>query len=548
MANKTVSNLNELTTVSNSDILLVETATETLKVTKGNLLKEVNEQLNAKSNASHTHDEYVTENELNSKGLATETFVTNKIAEATLEGSEVDLSGYATKEELNLKADATIVDSFTLRYRETNVGKYVESRATAYTYKNQFDISGFEYNGLFHACAVVDVSKYLGQTIKVKVESHAINVSGLVEDSKSEQFNMFGCDTSNVNDGKFDNSTRTIFSNINFSNGEMITEKEVNFGVKTSLPYIKICHAVGVKELPASLKWYLNVYINDEEVSVLKFGGVFSKEKVIVTPINDSTDGSTGGGTVSPPSTEILDGIYVNGDKVLVRDQLLVDYINDAVGSSQTDNPSSVLKGKKWNILGDSISHEGAYTNKHYYHFIAERNGMTTTSYGVSGTRISGSGSAMCVRYANMSDDADIITVFGGVNDFGQTSPAPLGSFEDTDNNTFYGALHTLAKGLINKYPNKLILFITPMPQVGFWSHSETTNEFGLTVFDYGDAIKEVCGFYGIPVYDLGRCGGMTPKVPSQKSLYYTDGLHLNYTGHEKMSLALENELKKYFV
>ena len=83
MANKTVSNLNELTTVSNSDVLLVETATETLKVTKGNLLKEVNEQLNAKSNASHTHDEYVTENELNNKGLATETFVTQKIAEAS---------------------------------------------------------------------------------------------------------------------------------------------------------------------------------------------------------------------------------------------------------------------------------------------------------------------------------------------------------------------------------------------------------------------------------------------------------------------------------
>ena len=89
MANKTVSNLNELTTVSNRDVLLVETATETLKVTKGNLLKEVNEQLNAKSNASHTHDEYVTESELNAKGLATETFVTNKIAEASLSGGRI---------------------------------------------------------------------------------------------------------------------------------------------------------------------------------------------------------------------------------------------------------------------------------------------------------------------------------------------------------------------------------------------------------------------------------------------------------------------------
>ena len=105
MANKTmsnlqkvtrVSNLKEATTISNGDVLLVETATETLKVTKGNLLKEVNEELNAKSNTNHTHNEYVTENELDNKGLATESFVTNKIAEASLSGGDVDLSGYAT--------------------------------------------------------------------------------------------------------------------------------------------------------------------------------------------------------------------------------------------------------------------------------------------------------------------------------------------------------------------------------------------------------------------------------------------------------------------
>ena len=102
MANKTVSNLSELTTVSNSDVLLVETATETLKVTKGNLLKEVNEQLNAKSNASHTHDEYVTENELNSKGLATETYVQNKIAEASLSGG-MGLTEQQVDERINIK-------------------------------------------------------------------------------------------------------------------------------------------------------------------------------------------------------------------------------------------------------------------------------------------------------------------------------------------------------------------------------------------------------------------------------------------------------------
>lgn len=50
-------------------------------------------------------EEYVTEQELAAKGLATETFVTNKIAEASLSGGEVDLSGYATKDELKTKAN-----------------------------------------------------------------------------------------------------------------------------------------------------------------------------------------------------------------------------------------------------------------------------------------------------------------------------------------------------------------------------------------------------------------------------------------------------------
>ena len=65
--------------------------------------------------------EYITDSEMSSalstkantsdipslNGYATETFVTNKIAEAALSGGEVDLSGYATKDELNAKADAT---------------------------------------------------------------------------------------------------------------------------------------------------------------------------------------------------------------------------------------------------------------------------------------------------------------------------------------------------------------------------------------------------------------------------------------------------------
>ena len=111
MANKTVSNLKEVTTVSNSDVLLVETATETHKVTKGNLLKEVNEQLNAKSDINHNHSEYITESSLNNKGLATETFVTNKIDDTLAHLSLINLFNTDDRTSVNSMAGSMIEDN-----------------------------------------------------------------------------------------------------------------------------------------------------------------------------------------------------------------------------------------------------------------------------------------------------------------------------------------------------------------------------------------------------------------------------------------------------
>ncbi|EOP56123.1 hypothetical protein IKQ_01340 [Bacillus cereus VDM053] len=51
----------------------------------------------------------------------------------------------------------------------------------------------------------------------------------------------------------------------------------------------------------------------------------------------------------------------------------------------------------------------------------------------------------MCTRYANMTDDADIITVFGGTNDYGNT--VTLGTINSVDTGTFDGALNILCAG-----------------------------------------------------------------------------------------------------
>ena len=80
MANINISNLAEKTTVNDSDVLLVEDASSTNKVTKANLLKEVNAKIPIKvsqlSNDSgylkSVPAEYITETELNDKGYLTE--------------------------------------------------------------------------------------------------------------------------------------------------------------------------------------------------------------------------------------------------------------------------------------------------------------------------------------------------------------------------------------------------------------------------------------------------------------------------------------------
>lgn len=88
------------------------------KANKSDIPTKVSQLQNDSNFISSIPEEYVTEQELAAKGLATETFVTNKIAEASLSSGEVDLSGYATKEELNTKAnksDIPNLDGYALK-------------------------------------------------------------------------------------------------------------------------------------------------------------------------------------------------------------------------------------------------------------------------------------------------------------------------------------------------------------------------------------------------------------------------------------------------
>ncbi len=136
------------------------------------------------------------------------------------------------------------------------------------------------------------------------------------------------------------------------------------------------------------------------------------------------------------------------------------------------------LEGKIINFLGDSIT-EGAGVADPANVFPARLARMCrlkeARNYGVGGTRIAHqdeigthpAGNAVwnqdfCQRALEMDANADAVVVFGGTNDFGH-GDRPIGAFADRTPETFYGAVHTLMRTLIERYPGKPLVFLTPL-------------------------------------------------------------------------------------
>lgn len=208
------------------------------------------------------------------------------------------------------------------------------------------------------------------------------------------------------------------------------------------------------------------------------------------------------------------------------------------------------LKGKKVLFLGDSITEGvGATTYENsYVPVFAQISGADVKNYGISGTRIARqtvkSDNEQCdrdfiQRVDEMEKDADVVVVFGGTNDFGH-GDAKIGDFNSRSEYTFYGAMHCLCEKLLNKYPDSDIVFMTPLHRT---SENDKTNELGLTrevsLSGYASIIKEVAGYYGLPVLDLFNMSGMQPSVEIIKKEYMPDGLHPSDKGANKIAQRL---------
>lgn len=208
------------------------------------------------------------------------------------------------------------------------------------------------------------------------------------------------------------------------------------------------------------------------------------------------------------------------------------------------------LEGKKVNFLGDSITEGvGASCEEARYTCVFARNtGIAGfENYGISGTRIARQQNiaqdtlywdtnAFTERFANMTDEADVVVVFGGTNDYGH-GDAPFGKDEDRTIDTYCGALHCLMQGLIEKYPTAVICFMTPLHRENDRVCNASNN---LPLKAYVDRIKETAEQYSIPVLDLFSVAGVTPDIPAQKEKFCPDGLHPNDEGNKRIAERLQ--------
>lgn len=217
-------------------------------------------------------------------------------------------------------------------------------------------------------------------------------------------------------------------------------------------------------------------------------------------------------------------------------DVLLTNKITPVVDQKLANSGSSSnLKQKKWNALGDSIT-TTIYSNPNYVTILRDKFSMDVVNYAVSGATIAvGAKATLSETYVNMRDDADIITVFAGVNDRSNT----LGTMADRTNNTLYGACHVLFKGLMEKYPGKRLGIITPM-----MAQSEMANEGSGKLEQIVNAIIKVANYYCIPVFDAYRGIPINANLAIHKTTYITDGLHPNPAGHEIIARRLEKWLE----
>lgn len=248
-------------------------------------------------------------------------------------------------------------------------------------------------------------------------------------------------------------------------------------------------------------------------------------------------------------NTNINPKFYLNNDLFeTTKEKLMLDL-----------NINYPLKNKKINVLGDSNSSLD-YLTPNWLQNIENRTGVIANNYGVSGTTIAynenrenNAGKCFANRVGELND-CDVTIIMGGTNDV--NSQIPLGNWEDTTNETLYGAINIIITTLLNKFPGKPIVWCTPIQDRNSYKNKPVANlettvlgASAMANVNYtllNGAIKLKCRQYGIHFINLYEESGINGA--DTNFVYYrnsTDTVHMSLLGHGRVSNIIQSKLEE---
>jgi hypothetical protein len=207
----------------------------------------------------------------------------------------------------------------------------------------------------------------------------------------------------------------------------------------------------------------------------------------------------------TPYGVQIAEGIYLNEKQV--------KQVLDAVDISLAYDYRNMLTGKKWVACGDSFTYgdgvleSGLYAGQlaNYPHYIGNRCGVNVVVDAKPGSTMTYTGKLDTAfsnhRYKEIPVDADYITLKFGINDDTNHEGAEIGSIDDEDNSTFYGAWNVVMKHLCENHPTAHIGIIV-------------TN--GSTP-DYVNATIAIAKKWGVPYLDMATGEQVPLMIRSNK-------------------------------
>lgn len=217
------------------------------------------------------------------------------------------------------------------------------------------------------------------------------------------------------------------------------------------------------------------------------------------------------------------------------------------------------IQGFKVNFLGDSIT-EGTgvadISGCRYDNRLAVMCGLSkVNNYGIGGTRLAHQRHpsekprydlCFCGRAFDMDTSADMVIVYGGVNDYIH-GDAPFGELGDTTPTTYCGGVYFLMNFLRENYKDTPLVFMTPARcflrrEVDDLLPSTHAKKIvpGKELLAYVDVILETAKKFHVPVLDLYHNLGIDPHDPKDFDTYTVDGLHFNDAGHAVLAQRLK--------